>query len=313
MEAAGDVAPSVEETRPQSEADARAAAAENRQGLLFVSGAVLLFSLSPVLTRWALGGVGAYEATFWRLFIAGIAVLAAARIGQQGLPRRREVPRFVVFGLVAALHFLFYIASLQYTTIAHSLALVYTAPVFVALFGRFMGAERLTRRKWLGIAIVVAGVAVLTGFARGRGATDFTRRMLIGDLLALGSAVTFAIYSLVGRSQRSRYGLLAYAGSVYAVAALWTLPAALLTWSVGGYTARVVASLLALALLPLAVGHTLYNAALRRTSATVVNVVATQELTLGVLWGALLLGELPTGDTLAGAGLTFVGILLVIL
>ncbi len=75
----------------------------------------------------------------------------------------------------------------------------------------------------------------------------------------------------------------------------------------------VVASLLGLALLPLAFGHTLYNAALRLTSATKVNVVATQELTLGVLWGALLLGEVPSAETLAGAVLTLIGVVLVVL
>ena len=240
-------------------------------------------------------------------------MLAAARIGRQRLPVGRQLRLFALFGLVAVLHFLCYIASLQYTTIAHSLAIVYTAPVFVALFGRLVGVESMTRRKWLGIAVVVVGVAVLTGFAGGTTGFALDRRMLFGDVLALVSAITFAIYSLVGRGQRSHYDLFAYAGMVYLLAAAWTLPAALLTWSRGGYTTEVVASLVALAVLPLAVGHTLYNAALRRTSATTVNVVATQELTLGVLWGALLLGEMPSGETLAGAALTFVGILLVIL
>jgi drug/metabolite transporter (DMT)-like permease len=274
---------------------------------------VLLFSLSPVLTRWALAGVGPWEAAFWRLLVAGLAVQLAARIRRQPLPQGREISKFALFGLVAALHFLTYIASLQYTTIVHSLALVYTAPVFVALFGRLTGVECISRRQWLGIGVVVVGVAVLTGFATARGNGGMDRRMVFGDLLALCSAITFAIYSLAGRSQRSRYGLFAYAGTVYTLAALWALPVAWLTRSVGGYTIPVVASLLALALLPLAVGHTLYNGALRRTSATVVNVLATQELTLGVLWGALLLGEMPTGDALAGAGLTFLGILLVVL
>ena len=136
---------------------------------------------------------------------------------------------------------------------------------------------------------------------------------LIGDLLALGSAVAFALYSIAGRSQRHRYGLLAYAGSVYLVAALWTLPAALLTWTAGGYTRTVVASLLALAILPLGLGHTLYNAVLRRTSAIKVNVVATQEFTLGVLWGVLIFGELPSQETLAGMVLTLIGMILMIL
>ena len=49
--------------------------------------------------------------------------------------------------------------------------------------------------------------------------------MFWGDLLALG-AICFGLYSVAGRSQRNRYSLFAYAGSVYALAALWLLPAA---------------------------------------------------------------------------------------
>ena len=51
-------------------------------------------------------------------------------------------------------------------------------------------------------------------------------RMLLGDLLALGSAITFGLYSVAGRSQRERYGLFTYTGTVYGLAALWALPAA---------------------------------------------------------------------------------------
>lgn len=284
----------------------KAATREQRRGLLFVLGAALLFSSSPVFTRWAGQTLDSYEITFWRLAIAGAAVLAAALVRGQSLPTRRDWPRFTLFGLITGLHFVFYIASLAYTSVAHSLAIVYTAPVFVALLARVFYGERLRPRQAVGIGVVLMGVIWMTGFS-----PEMTRRMLIGDLLALGSAITFALYSLAGRSQRTRYGLLAYAGSVYTLGALWTLPVALVTWTPGGYTLATVASLVGLALLPLALGHTLYNAALRRASPTIVNVVATQELTLGVLWGVLLLGETPSVNSALGALVTLLGTILV--
>jgi drug/metabolite transporter (DMT)-like permease len=86
-----------------------------------------------------------------------------------------------------------------------------------------------------------------------------------------------------------------------------------LNFSSGGYTPVAVASVLALGLLPLALGHTLYNAALRRTRATLVNLVSTQEVTGGILLGILFLGEFPTPATLVGVVITLLGILLVIL
>jgi drug/metabolite transporter (DMT)-like permease len=278
------------------------------RGLYLVALAVLFFSTSPIFTRWAADSLSAFEISTGRMLTAGLVVLAIALARKEALPPPRDWPRFVGFGLIAALHFGCYITSLNYTTIAHSLAITYTAPIFVALFSAWFLGEVLERRKWLGILVAVAGVAVLAGIE-----PTFTSRMAIGDLLALGSAICFGLYSVAGRSQRDRYGLFAYAGTVYTGAGLWLLPLALLNISPGGYTPAAIASVLALGLLPLALGHTLYNAALRQTRATLVNLIATQEVTGGILLGMLFLGEIPTPSSLVGVVITLLGIVLVIL
>jgi len=279
-----------------------------RQGLYFVVIAVIFFSTSPVLIRWAAETLSDFEISFGRMFIAALMVLGLAIARRETLPHRGHWLMFTAFGLIAALHFGLYIGSLSYTTIAHSLSIVYTAPIFVALFSWIFLSEGLSKRKWLGTLVAVAGVAVLAGFE-----PHFSRRMLFGDLLALGSAVCFGLYSVAGRSQRDRYSLFAYAGAVYAIAALWLLPAAAVNFSHGGYTLRAVLSVLALGLLPLGLGHTLYNAALRRTNATSVNLIATQEVTGGIILGILLLHEIPSSASLVGAAITLVGIILVVL
>jgi drug/metabolite transporter (DMT)-like permease len=278
------------------------------RGLYLVALAVLFFSSSPILTRWAAQSLTAFEISAGRMLTAGLVVLAIALLRHEPLPRGREWRRFLGYGLVAALHFGCYIASLNYTTIAHSLAITYTAPIFVALFSAWFLGEGMAPRKWLGTLVAVAGVAILAGFE-----PAFTPRMALGDGLALGSAICFGLYSIAGRSQRHRYGLFAYAGSVYALAGLWLLPLALLNFSANGYTATAITSVLALGLLPLALGHTLYNAALRRTRATAVNLIATQEVTGGILLGILFLGEFPTPTSLVGVAITLVGIVFVIL
>jgi drug/metabolite transporter (DMT)-like permease len=278
----------------------------DRTGLLLAIGAAAMFSTAPILTRWVGDGLGPYEISFWRCAIGALIVLTAAAALRQPLPAARDWRIYGLTGLFAALHFVLYIAAVQVTTIAHALAIVYTAPVWTALAARLSGDE-LSTRRWLGIGLSVAGVALLVGLGDDAGAT------LLGDLLALGSALAFAAYSLAGRRNRGNAGILAYAGTVYVVAALWTLPAALLTWSSGGYTAQAVWALLGLGLLPLALGHTLYNSALRRAPATAVNVLATQELTFGILLGALLLAEVPSATSMVGALITILGAILVIL
>ena len=278
-----------------------------RQALTYAAIAVVFMATSPVFIRWA-DSISSYEITFWRLIIAAVALRLAMWIkGERWQIPRSEWGLFVGFGLITALHFLFYIASLNYTTIAHSLAIVYTAPIFVAIFSALFLGESLARRRWLGVFVSVIGVAVLVGIQPGMSSS-----MLFGDLLALGSAITFGLYSVAGRSQRENYSLFTYATTIYLAAALWALVPAALNFTVGGYTPVVALSLLGLGLLPLGMGHTLYNAALRRTHATYVNVIATQEVTGGILLGAVLLGEIPTSNEIAGVLITLAGIILVI-
>jgi drug/metabolite transporter (DMT)-like permease len=283
-------------------------AASSRSGVLLAVAAVVMFSTSPVFVLLA-APLSPYEITVGRLAIGATLVAILGRLNKQPLlPARAHLPRFALFGLIAAVHFLSYIASLNFTTIAHSLAVVYTAPIFVTLFSAWFLGEVVTRRKWFGVAVAVVGIAILAGFE-----PRWNQRMLIGDLLALVSAITFGLYSVAGRSQRERYGLFTYTGTVYGLGALWALPAALLAFTPAGYNTNSLLALLAAGLIPLGIGHTLYNAAVRRTHATIPNLIATQEVTGGILLGALFLNQIPTANELAGALVALIGIALVLI
>ncbi len=279
-----------------------------RSGVSLALAAVLAFSTTPVLVIWA-APLSPYEITFGRLAVATAVVVILGRLSRQPfLPARTDLGRFVLFGLVTAIHFLSYIASLNFTTIAHTLAIVYTAPVFVTSFSSWFLKEPVQPRKWIGIVVAVLGIAVLAGFE-----PRLNARMLIGDGLALISAVTFGLYTVAGRSQRDRYSLFTYAGTVYGAAALWTLPVAALNLTPAGYNTRSLLALFGAGLIPLATGHTLYNAALRRTHATIVNLIATQEVTGGVLLGLLFLQQVPQVNEIVGVLITLLGIALVLI
>ncbi len=291
--------------RPQPEAPTSDVA--SRSGLLLVGIAVFFFSTSPVLVRWAAESLTAYEIAAGRLLLAGGLVLGVAWLRGERLPAPGHFPLLIVIGLVAAIHFGAYISSLSYTTIAHSLAIVHTAPIFSALLSWWVLNETLRARQWLGVVVAVVGVAIMAGFE-----PSFDGQMLVGDALALVSAITFAIYSIAGRRQRHQMSLFVYAGAVYLIGGLWLLPLAAANFSPGGYTPLAMASIAALAIIPLGLGHTLYNAALRRMRATTVNLIATQEVTGGILLGVVLLGEIPSLITLGGIAVTLIGIILVL-
>jgi len=279
-----------------------------RRGLWLAVLAVICFSTGALLTIWA-DPVSPYEKAAGRMLVGALALLIISLIrGQLPRYRRADGARFPLFGLVTALHFLSFMAALSFTSIGHALTITYTSPIFVTLFSSLFLKERIARSRYVGIAVAVAGVAVLVGFQPQLGLNT-----LIGDGLALISAVTFGIYSVMGRAQRYSYPLLTYAFATYGFAGLWLLPAALLSFSPASYGMQQLLSILALGIVPLALGHTLYNAAIRHTHATYVNLIATQEITGGVLLGMLFLGQLPSLNSALGALITLIGISLVLI
>jgi drug/metabolite transporter (DMT)-like permease len=79
-----------------------------------------------------------------------------ARLGRRDL-------LFVLFsGLFLALHFATWITSLFYTTIASSVVIVETIPVWTALLSPFVTGDRVSRMSWLGIGISFAGMLIIT-------------------------------------------------------------------------------------------------------------------------------------------------------
>ena len=283
---------------------------QSKNGLFYVCIAVFFFSTSAIFVRWS-QPFNAIEIAFWRLVIATLLVSIMGLITHQPLLiKRMQLPRFIFYGLVTALHFIFYITSLQFTTIAHSLAITYTSPVFVTLFSALVLREPLPLRKYFGIGLTIIGVAIMAGFEPHYTACSLHGQcMILGDALAVLSALCFSIYSIAGRGERDRHPLFRYTTNVYGLAALWLLPAVLYFAFQHDYPLAAIAAVAALGIFPLGLGHTLYNAAVRKVHATYANLIATQEVTGGVILGILLLHEIPSITTVIGGGVTLIGIM----
>jgi drug/metabolite transporter (DMT)-like permease len=265
---------------------------------------IAAISTSPILVRAA--AMPALALAFWRCF-AGAALLAPFAWRARGRPPgRAEATRLLAAGAVLAVHFALFNASLSFTTVASSATLVSCAPLFVGLGGRLLG-EPPSRRAWLGIALAVAGAAVIgLGDA---GVVDLGGRALLGDALAFAGSAAMAGYLLLGRVARRRLAVSTYAASVYGVAAAVLLPACLLTGAaLGGYRAGSWLALAAVVAGPQLLGHTVFNALLARVSATVVAVAILTEPVGATALAWLLLDELPAAAFWLGAPLVLAGV-----
>jgi len=128
---------------------------------------------------------------------------------------RDAVGWFLLSGLLLSLHFAFWIASLKYTSVASSVVLVTTHPIFVGIGGLLFLKERLGLNLILGIALSVLGSGLI-----GYGDMSLSREALMGDGLALLGAMVASGYLLVGRKMRKEQDLFSYIFPVYSTAGL---------------------------------------------------------------------------------------------
>ena len=278
---------------------------DTRRAVVLSAAAAAAFSLGAPLSRLALP-VSAAEVTLWRLGLATLVAFGLARLSGVSLGHIRE-RRTAILGATLYAHFLLFTVAAQTTTTAHTLALVYGSPALVALGSAVILREPPRPMQIGGVLAAVVGIAILVGFEPVEsGAT------LGGDLAAAGSGATLAGYVLAGRYYRGAMPLPAYVFAVYGWAALLAVPYAVVSLDAAAYDGGRIGVLVILGLVPLGLGHTFLNAALRRTNATIPNVITTQEVTGGVILAALLYGEVPGPSALLGALLALAGVIAVV-
>ena len=270
--------------------------------------AVTAFATSaPII---AVSTVGALALSFWRSLIGAGLTAPYAWLRHRGELRSlspRTLAVAALGGALLGLHFATWIPSLRFTSVAASTALVSLQPVWTALIARWRGAY-VARSAWVGIAIALVGVLVLTGVD-----VALDSAHLIGDLLAIAGGMFAAAYVTAGERVRRTVSTPTYTTIAYAVSALVLLPLCLL-WgeALWGYTAAGWATVLALTLGAQLLGHTLVNRVVHTTGATLTSLAILFEMPGATLIAALWLGQVPPLSIVPAVLLILVGAGLVI-
>lgn len=265
-------------------------------GVLAVgTGAVLLeLTEAPALVK------AAWRVTFAALILWPFALRSAGPEirGLQAAERRRAL----LSGAALAAHFGLWVPSLDYTSVASSVILVTTNPIFVGLLSPFVLGERVGRRLALGTWTAFAGavVIVLGDGAGGHGAEAYSNPVL-GDLLALGGELAAAAYFMIGRSLRRKMSLLAYVATVYSSAAVFLILICLMArLPLFAYPPETWLLFVALALVPQILGHSSLNWALEHLSAAFVSAAVLGEPIVSTILAWWILGQSPPGSALLG-------------
>ncbi len=230
---------------------------------------------------------------------------------------RTEIVKGILSGVFLALHFLSWIKSLELTSVASSVVLVTTTPLWVALLSPAVLHERLRKGLVFGLVIAVLGSVVVglgqaCRISEGRIVCQTlmgTSQSLAGNLLALLGAWMAAGYILMGRQLRKKLNTVSYTAFVYGVAALVLIALVILRQEpVFSYSGTTYLWLLALGLLPQLMGHSLFNWALKYLSAAFVSLTLLGEPIGTIILALVFLKESPTLLEGVGAGLILIGI-----
>ncbi|MEA5077547.1 MAG: DMT family transporter [Anaerolineaceae bacterium] len=223
-------------------------------------------------------------------------------------------------GLFLAFHFASWITSLEYTSVASSVVLVTTAPLWVALLSPIFLNEKITRWILFGLAIsllgsIVVGISSACSIQTGKWACEnmselFHGRALLGNALALAGAFLSAGYLMVGRKVRDKVSLSTYIFAVYSTSAMVLLLLVCINGEkLTGYSPQTYLWLLGLALIPQIIGHSAFNWALKYLSAAYVSIALLGEPIGTVILTMIFLRESPSALELVGGGLILLGIL----
>ena len=276
------------------------------KGKLAVAVAVVAVGTSAIMIMYA--GSGPLTVAFYRLLFSTLMLLPYVAIFERdaiGGLDRKDVVRLAAVGLVLALHFSLWITSVKLTSVANSVVLVTTHPLFVAAISAAFLGERSPKYALLGGLIAGIGVGVMF-------AGDLSTGGLWGDAMAFGGAIAAGTYIVAGRSERRKLPTGTYCIVVYAFTTIFLLPGAFMESRLVPASNLDWILFIAMAAVPGIMGHTLYNFALGHVSAFVVSTSLLGEPVLSSLLAALLFAQLPPAISLLGIPLVFAGIVLAV-
>jgi len=159
--------------------------------------AIIFWGTSFVATKTVLNEIKPVTIIILRLILASILLTIIALSTKRKFSINFKSHSWIfILALVAVFHLWIQVTGLQYTTAANTGWIIGTAPVFMAILGFVFYKEKITLLQFLGILVAVAGLLLLIGKG------DITNIGLIenqGDLLVLGSAFTWGVYSMVNK------------------------------------------------------------------------------------------------------------------
>jgi len=251
----------------------------------------------------------AFNAT--RIVLGTVAMFAvAAAIGGRW-PARREARALIGLGALGnGLYQIFFIEAVSRTPVANVAIVLASTPVWLALIGQARGTDRIPPRGWAGIAISVAGIAMVVfgGAASTAGQHSFT-----GDLLALACVACWVLYTislrpLIHAAEPLHLHALTMLGGAVPISLVAIPQLATTPWTeipATGWALLFYGSFAAIGF-----AYILWYRGLRLLGPTRTAMYANLQPMVALVVAAIVLREIPSALQVSGAACTVAGVLL---
>ncbi len=281
--------------------------AEDRLWRAYLSLAVgaVCIGCSAIFVR--LAGISGAASAFYRVLIAGIVLVPWWLSRRRVRPSGRDLLLISAGGVFFGLDLVLWNSSVLLIPAATATLLANNAPVWVGLGTLFLFRQRLSLSFWIGLAVALAGMAMIVG-------GDAWRQLSLntGNLLAISASLFYAAYLLMTERVRSRVDTLSFntfcVGSnvllLWVISLLWKVP-------LTGYSTKTWLALLGLGLISQLAGWLAINYALGHLRAAPVSVGLLAQPVVTTLLAMPVLGEYLNLHQAIGGVLVLTGIYLV--
>ena len=271
---------------------------------------VIFWGLSYIAIKIVLSELDPVEMISIRFLLGAPTLYAVLKIKKIHLFPIKEFWQFIIGGLLIFIHFWVMAVGMIDTTASNTAWILTTAPIFIAILGWMFLSETFKLIQWLGLLIAAVGVLFLTANGSLDNLSWIKSR---GDLIVLGSCVTWAIYTIWVRKLTSHTHPLTATFWMTAIAGLIFVPYTFFTSDLAKFTSlqnSTLISLLFLSVFCLAIAFWLWSEGLKRLKAAEVGIYLYIEPLITMIGASIILSESITIWLIIGALLISAGVVI---
>jgi drug/metabolite transporter (DMT)-like permease len=276
-------------------------------GIACVLGAVLAFSSSSSIVKWA--DTPGSVIAFWRM--VGAAILWWVVIGGRRVLTGHPAPssttwwRVLPAGLFFGCNITLFFTAIQHTSIAHAEFITALSPLFLVPAGAIFFGEQPNPRALAWGALSIVGLAIVLFLGGNQGGATVG-----GDAIVLVVVVTWVCYLLTSRRARATVELVDFMATMMCVGLLSTAPIALILAGdeIWPLSAKGWAAVALLSVLTGMIAHGLLAASQREVDVATIGILQVAQPALAVIWSYILLGEEIRPAQVPGMVLVIVGL-----